>query len=310
MIGYTDNGRLNCNRKVGDRLAGNSYKHSFKPKIRENLGLAVYNCGFQKCEGGYTWGPALRDHYLIHYVTAGKGVYRVDGRTYELRAGMMFAVFESSVVSYTADLDDPWEYYWVGFNGTDAERLVKLLPFSKEMPVLDAPNSEIFRSALLDIYNNAGSGPADEAKMVGYLYLFLSALIALSSGGEKYSSSGALYVENALRFIRYNYSRKIDICDIAANIGVSRSHLYRIFVKHLSMSPNEYLARFRINEACALLRSSSLSIGEIANSVGFDDQLYFSRVFKKYKGVAPSRYIAQTEPDGKAPPAPAAKRGV
>ncbi|WP_312645221.1 AraC family transcriptional regulator [Hydrogenoanaerobacterium sp.] len=277
-----------------NKLSNDTYKHSFKPKIRENLGLTVYNCGFQKCESGYTWGPALRDHYLIHYVTAGKGTYKVNNNIYEVHAGMMFAVFESSVVSYSADEKDPWEYYWVGFNGADAERLVKLSPLRKEAPVLNAKGNDVFQSALLDIYRNAGSGPADEARMVGYLYLFLSHLIALSAGNAKYSSSSAVYVENALKFIRYNYSNKIDICDIAKNIGVSRSHLYRIFVRHLSMSPNEYLAKFRINEACALLRNSSLSIGEIANSVGFDDQLYFSRVFKKYKGVAPSRYVSQT----------------
>lgn len=283
------------NRKRVTRLPTESYKHSFKPKIRENLGLTVYNCGFEKCESSYTWGPALRDHYLIHYVTAGRGCYKVDGKTYELHAGMLFVVFEASVVSYTADEEDPWEYYWVGFNGADAERLMKLTPLCKASPVLDVQNSEAFRTALLNIYESGGSSPADEARMVGCLYLFLSHLIALSPGSPGGFSSGALYVENALKFIQYNYSNKIDICDIASNTGVSRSHLYRIFVKHLSMSPNEYLAKFRINEACALLRSSSLSIGEIANSVGFDDQLYFSRVFKKYKGVAPSRYVAETK---------------
>lgn len=276
-------------------MASESYKHSFKPKIRENLGLTVYNCGFQKCEAGHSWGPALRDHYLIHYVTAGKGVYEVDGKIYEVCAGMMFAVFEASVVRYCADSLDPWEYYWVGFNGADAERLMKLSPFRKDFPVLDAQKSDVFQSSLLSIYENAGSRPADEARMVGCLYLFLAHLISLSANGARYSSSGALYIENALKFIRYNYSNRIDICDIARNIGVSRSHLYRIFVKNLAMPPNEYLARFRINEACALLRGSGLSIGEIANSVGFDDQLYFSRVFKKHKGVAPSRYVAQIE---------------
>lgn len=276
-------------------LATDSYKHSFKPKIRENIGLAVYNCGFQRCEGGYTWGPALRDHYLIHYVTAGRGTYHVDDKTYEVEAGMMFAVFESSVVSYSADPDDPWEYYWVGFNGADAERLMKLSPLCKASPVLNTEDSAGFQAALLSIYSSAGSNPAAEARMVGQLYLFLSRLISLSPDVAKQPSSGAQYIENALKFIRYNYSNHIDICDIARSIGISRSHLYRIFVKHLGMPPNEYLAKFRINEACALLRGSGLSIGEIANSVGFDDQLYFSRVFKKQKGVAPSRYVAQFE---------------
>ena len=275
-----------------------SYKHSYKPKIRETMGLTVYNCGFQKCEGGHSWGPALRDHYLIHYVTAGRGIYHVDGASYEVHAGMMFAVFESSVVSYTADAGDPWEYYWVGFTGADAERLMKLSPFSRGLPVLDG-GGDGFRAELLHIYESAGPSPADEARAVGYLYLFLASLISLSPNGAKTASSGTQYVENALKYIKYNYSSKIDIRDIAGSIGVSRSHLYRIFVKHLGMSPNEYLAKYRVNEACGLLRSSGLSIGEIANSVGFEDQLYFSRVFKKYKGVAPSRYVGQLAASGK-----------
>lgn len=281
-------------------MPDNFYKYSFKPQIRENLGLTVYNCGFEKCQGGHTWGPALRDHYLIHYVTAGHGSYKVDGKTYELHAGMMFAVFESSVVSYTASTDDPWEYYWVGFNGAHAERLLKLSPLCKETPVLDVRDNDIFRDDLLKIYENSGSTPADEACMVGYLYLFLSHIIALAQNSDKHPSSGSAYIEKALKFIQYNYGSKIEISDIADNVGVSRSHLYRIFIKHASMSPNEYLAKFRINEACALLRNSALSIGEIANSVGFDDQLYFSRVFKKYKGTAPSRYLAQSSaaPEG------------
>lgn len=276
-------------------MGSNPYKHSFKPKIRENMGLAVYNCGFQKCEGGYTWGPALRDHYLLHYVTAGKGVYKVDGQVYHLQEGMLFAVFEASVVSYSADEQEPWEYYWVGFSGTDAERLMKLTPLRRSCPVLDLPDSRLFRRALLDIYEHAGSRPCDEAQMVGYLYLFLSHLIELSSREAKLPATSAQYVESALKFIRYNYSNKIDVCDIASSIGVSRSHLYRIFIKNLAVSPNEYLSKFRINEACALLRNSSLSIGEIASSVGFEDQLYFSRVFKKYKGVPPSRYVEQMQ---------------
>lgn len=61
------------------------------------------------------------------------------------------------------------------------------------------------------------------------------------------------------------------------------------------MPPNEYLTRYRINKAAALLKCNNLSVGEAAYSTGFSDQLYFSRVFKKYKGVPPSRYAESDE---------------
>ena len=69
------------------------------------------------------------------------------------------------------------------------------------------------------------------------------------------------------------------------SVGVSRSHLYRVFMSNVGQSPIDYLTSYRISEACSLLKNSSLSIAEIAVSVGFFDQFYFSRVFKKVKGV-------------------------
>ena len=87
--------------------------------------------------------------------------------------------------------------------------------------------------------------------------------------------------------------RDIDIEDVAESAGISRSHLYRIFMQHVSMPPNEYLMRYRINKAAALLKAGNLSVGEVAYSTGFSDQLYFSRVFKRHMGVPPSRYLNQ-----------------
>ena len=69
-----------------------AFKYSFKDTLKENLGLAVYNTGYQKCTGRYTWGPALRDHYLVHYVAAGKGIYSCGGETHRLEQGDLFLV--------------------------------------------------------------------------------------------------------------------------------------------------------------------------------------------------------------------------
>ena len=110
-------------------------------------------------------------------------------------------------------------------------------------------------------------------------------------------SSSSQYVLSAIKFIQFNYSHDISVDDIAKAVGVSRSHLYRVFMANVGQSPIDYLTHYRISEACSLLKSSSLSIAEIAVSVGFFDQFYFSRVFKKVKGVPPSKYLATLEKD-------------
>ena len=55
------------------------YKQSFKQNYTNNIELSIFNCGLERCAPGQTWGPGIRDHYLIHLVVSGKGVFEVGG---------------------------------------------------------------------------------------------------------------------------------------------------------------------------------------------------------------------------------------
>jgi AraC-like DNA-binding protein len=267
------------------------FKHSFKNASHDALGLSVYNCGIQRCGSGHSWGPAMRDHYLIHYILSGRGVYDDGATRHELQAGDGFLITPSRLTSYTADEAEPWEYCWVGFNGSDAQRLISLTGLSDNNPVFHYEKDGQLRTQLEAIVASVGPRPCDEARMLAGLLTFLSTLMEQFGNSLPHRSSGYEYVRKSIQFIDFNFSRDIDIDDIASHAGISRSHLYRLFMQYVSMPPNEYLTRFRINKAAALLRSNNLSVGEAAYSTGFSDQLYFSRVFKKYKGVPPSRYL-------------------
>lgn len=268
-------------------------KRSYKISVKENLSLNVYNTGYQRCEAAYTWGPGTRDHYLFHYVTQGKGTLSTPEGEVRVESGGLFLIRPGELTAYTADPEDPWVYYWVGFNGTEAHRLVNLTGFAHGERLLYPENGDAIREQLTRITNARGSTPAHEARMLGYLYLFLGGLMSLS-GGEKPTTSKQ-YVDKAVRFIGRNYSRDITICDVADFVGISESHLYRVFSREFSMAPAQFLMRYRIGEAAAMLRNTGLAIGEIAASVGFRDPLYFSRVFKRIKGVSPREYGREKE---------------
>ena len=271
----------------------NESKQSYKQNYTDNVELSIFNCGRESCRPGHTWGPGVRDHYLIHLVVSGKGVYQVGGVSHTLQEGDLFLAKPNQLITYAADESDPWEYYWVGFNGACASKLVQQMPFSDARPVHHCKDLHTVREALYNIYLSRGPEPQCEALMTGYLYIFMAHMMKEARDTmPNVGSSSSQSVLAAIKYIQFNYSHDISVDDIAKAVGVSRSHLYRVFMSNVGQSPIDYLTNYRVGEACSLLKSSNLSIAEIAVSVGFFDQFYFSRVFKKVKGVPPSKYLA------------------
>ena len=270
-----------------------SYKQSFKQDYTNHVELAIFNCGLEHCAPLHSWGPAVRDHYLIHLVADGHGRLRTGGQEVQLGPGDLFLLRPGQLAEYCASAHDPWEYYWVGFNGAFAAKLVQATPFTEQKPFCHASQPQALKEALLNIFNARGPRPENEAAMVGHLYLFLAELMRQAAESRVHTpSTGSQYVLRAIKYIQFNYSHEITIDDIAKTVGVSRSHLYRLFMTNVGQSPIDYLTAYRIGEACSLLKNSRLSIAEIAASVGFSDKFYFSRVFKKTMGMPPSRFVA------------------
>lgn len=98
------------------------------------------------------------------------------------------------------------------------------------------------------------------------------------------------YVEDSLQYIENNYDHSFSIQEIADSLGLERTYLYRLFKKVTVFSPQEYLLDYRIRKACELLQNTDLPIAQISRSVGYEDSLYFSRLFKQYMKSSPSSY--------------------
>ena len=154
-------------------------KQSYKQSYTDNVELSIFNCGHECCQPGYTWGPGVRDHYLIHLVVAGRGLYQVGGVSFPLQPGDLFLAKPNQLITYAADETDPWEYYWVGFNGACANKLVQAAPFTDARPVHRCKDPQMIRDALFRIYESRGPEPQCEALMTGYLS-------QMESFGEKY----------------------------------------------------------------------------------------------------------------------------
>lgn len=268
-----------------------TYLHSYIAEDKLLSSLSVYNVGSQKCKPGFQWGPGVRDHYLIHHVLHGRGRFEIRGKRYDLKKGDTFLIYPNMEACYRADDDDPWEYTWVGFAGTDAFYLLNHTDFSEDSPVLEqvSLSMEIERK-IKRVYEAQGNTFCDAVSMTGALYSMIAMLMENSSPETKQKNLQTDRVEQAVRYIEEHYSYPITVEDIAGYTGVCRSHLYRMFQRVLKKSPKDYVEEYRIRQACQLLGETGLPITTIAHSVGYEDNLYFSKAFKKNMGKTPSDY--------------------
>lgn len=97
-------------------------------------------------------------------------------------------------------------------------------------------------------------------------------------------------VKHAVAYLHQHYTRSISRWELAQAVGVSEDYLSRVFNREVGLSPWEYLNRYRIYQAKALLHRTNDRISAVAQQVGFQDQRYFSRVFRKITGVGPKEF--------------------
>ena len=260
---------------------------------KKNTDLNIYSCGMEDCLPDHSWGPAVRDHYIVHYVLGGKGIYETNGSVYRLSNGDGFLISPYTVVYYKADSEEPWSYCWVGFHGLKAETFLKQANLSVINPIFRYGRDDFLKNSVVKMIEAINNSKGRDAKLLGLLYNFLACLIeAAGAGATEYEAENRkeLYVKKAVEYISMNYSRNISIREISRYIGLDRSYLSSVFKECLGVSPRDFLINYRLEKACELMAGSSLSIGEIARSVGYEDPLVFSKAFRQSKGLCPREY--------------------
>ena len=247
-------------------------------KCLENLkkgavDLCLTYCGWEKCDPGHRFGPNNRISHVLHIVESGSGVFEMDGHQYHLTGGEAFLIPSSVEAGYEADMDNPWTYRWVGFEGMTAEEVIHVSGFSRENPVRRIhcmENAAKYIDAMVQtnklVFEN-------ELKRNGLLLLLFSDLITDNRD-----------------YIAANFDKRLKINELADRIGVNRSYLTSSFKKSLGCSPQEYLMNLRIEKAKTLLKNGDIQVSEVAAKVGYGDPLAFSKVFKARTGRSPREY--------------------
>lgn len=259
----------------------------------KTMELDMYHCGIEDCEPSHSFGPAIRDHFLIHYIFSGKGIFQVGDKVYRLSRNQGFLICPNIITFYEADHLEPWTYSWIGFQGYKAEEYLRCAGLSQDNPIFTFADDNSLKPLFLEILQSCNLTRTKDIRLRGLLYIFLSELINnapkvhVSDSAENRKRS---YVDEAISFIQTNYSRPITVALIAKHVGLDRSYLSSIFKATVGVPPQEFLITYRIDKACELMENPALSISDISRSVGYSHPLTFSKIFKRMKGVSPAKY--------------------
>jgi len=254
-----------------------------------NQSLAVIQCGLTICGSGHGC-KLLHPDYSAHFVLEGKGVYSVNGKDYEVGRGQGFLITPNTSNVYVADKKEPWKYIYATFKGPDAEALVRSAGLDEKNVIFSYPDNAETLNLLNCMHNAAKSNRSKGYDTLGYFLLIMGKLICEYNQREHPVWSAEQYIGLALSFIDDRSSYDISVQDIADYVGVDRTHLYRLFKKHLGISPSKQLCDARLNRAASLMENPELSMSDIALLSGFYDLSHFSRNFQRKFGASPGKY--------------------
>jgi AraC family transcriptional regulator, arabinose operon regulatory protein len=237
--------------------------------------------------------------YILIYCIEGYGMIEIYGQSLKISPNSFYIIPPDTSHKYYAIKKDPWSIYWIHFRGSHALHLyqkfcVKRIPVVKKA-AYEEDRINLFKS-LLDILEKGYSSDHLEYINICLWQLFSSFLypeyIAVAGKTHK---EGDL-VGSAIGYMQNNIEKAISVGEIAEHFNYSSSHFFSLFKKKTGYSPIHYFNQLKIQKSCQYLSFSDISIKELSFKMGFDDPLYFSRVFKKIMGVPPLQYRKDYKP--------------
>lgn len=263
-----------------------------KTNFKSNKYFHINSCGKQN-HSGYAY-PLLRSHgridYQILYITEGGCVVIQNDEEIMLEPGKMILYKPHEKQHYK--FNPPYsQSYWIHFTGIGVEEVLKRLNlWTKSIYTLGLDDQilklfdDIIREITLAEYQYE---LVCEGKLLELLGL-ISRIGTSKINTNTTDNRNLIY--GVIERMRENPCKKINPESMAALCGLSRGRFEHMFKEVTGMPLYRYQIKMRLDKACYLLKNTQLNVSEIGNIAGFNDPLYFSRIFKKFNGCSPTEY--------------------
>lgn len=242
-----------------------------------------------------TYRPRGRLDYQLLYVASGKAHFYFHGQEEIVTAGNMVLYRPKEEQRYYYYGIDHTEVYWVHFTGNNVKNILRKYSIPDQAHIIHTGTSLDYKKIYLQMIQELKlCKPHYEEVLVHYLELLF---VMISRLHKKTSRGKSVYrmeeMDKAVSYFHANYNQSISIEEYAREHGMSVSWLIRNFKDYTNSTPAQYILSLRISNAQSLLETTSYNITEVADIVGYDNPLYFSRLFKKQCGVSPTEFRKQ-----------------
>jgi AraC-like DNA-binding protein len=232
------------------------------------------------------------DDNLILLCTQGLGWLEAEGALCKVAAGDVVLLPRGMKHSYRADSKLPWSIYWMHFDGEKSDEFMTLLG-DREERIIHPGATPKLTSTCEDILAVGRTGFSGSAYvMVANLLRYLLCSIAEQRDQNAGLREGDLNLASVQAYMRSQVTGKVSLTELATIAGVSVPHFAERYRELTGYPPIKHYTHMKIEAACRLLDSTEQSVKRVAGALGYDDALYFSRVFRKVIGVSPKAYRA------------------
>lgn len=240
--------------------------------------------------------PTRRSHgrldYQLLYIASGKAHFYLDNKEEIVTAGNMIIYRPGEVQRYIYYGKDKPEVFWLHFTGNDVSNILRSSGIADGVHMIHTGTSLEYKRIFLQIIQELKLCREDYEEMailyLKELFVMLHRLILDSPKKQNPLIMGEM--DKAVRYFHANYFKPISIENYAACHNMSISWFIRSFKAYTGATPAQYILSLRISNARTLLETTSYNISEISNIIGYDNPLYFSRLFKKQCGMSPTEF--------------------
>lgn len=244
----------------------------------------------RKCTPGWSIIEGEINFHDLTYVYKGRSVYLINGVEYHLAQGDFIYVPSGSVRQAYTYSEEPMQCYAANFTLSDIATGTRDIKLGLEPVTSTGVLAELISlySELDHIWVEQSYNYKMRARAV--FMLILDKLLCRAASGIPMQQEDPR-IAKIKQYILQNYMRRIEISELAEIAGLNPVYLGAFFKKANGCTIKQYITRIRINNAESLLSTGGYTVSEAAARSGFDDLFYFSKVYKAYRGYAPSALI-------------------